>query len=80
MLRDYVRRLLRLAAGIAVSSLGIVLVWGALLAAFVHGLAINAGGDVVGGGFDRTVGPVLTPAAGLGALAALERFSGRNLF
>jgi cytochrome bd ubiquinol oxidase subunit II len=56
---------------LAVSSLGIVLVWGALLAAFVHGLAIDAGGDVVGGGFDRTVGPVLTPAAGLGALGAL---------
>jgi cytochrome bd ubiquinol oxidase subunit II len=56
---------------LALSSLGIVLVWGALLAAFVRGLAINAGGDVVGGGFARTVGPVLTPAAGLGALAAL---------
>ena len=56
---------------LAASSLGIVLVWGALLAAFAHGLAINADGDVVGGGFDRTFGPVLTPAAGLGALAAL---------
>ncbi|WP_250037483.1 cytochrome d ubiquinol oxidase subunit II [Paractinoplanes maris] len=56
---------------LALSSLGIVLVWGALLAAFVRGLAINGNGDVVGGGFDRTFGPVLTPAAGLGALAAL---------
>ncbi|MCY1138533.1 cytochrome d ubiquinol oxidase subunit II [Actinoplanes sp. Pm04-4] len=56
---------------LALSSLGIVLVWGALLAAFVRGLAIDAGGDVVGGGFARTVGPVLTPAAGLGSLAAL---------
>ncbi|WP_250002559.1 cytochrome d ubiquinol oxidase subunit II [Actinoplanes sp. M2I2] len=58
-------------AALAVSSLGIVGVWGALLAAFAHGLAIDADGNVVGGGFDRTLGPVLTPAAGLGALAAL---------
>jgi len=56
---------------LAISSLGIVLVWGALLAAFAHGLAIGADGSVTGGGLSRTLGPVFTPAAGFGALAAL---------
>ncbi|WP_127503586.1 cytochrome d ubiquinol oxidase subunit II [Actinoplanes solisilvae] len=56
---------------LGLSSLGIVLVWGALLAVFAHGLAIGADGDVTGGGFARTLGPVFTPAAGFGALAAL---------
>ncbi|GAA0471920.1 cytochrome c oxidase assembly protein [Paractinoplanes deccanensis] len=56
---------------LALSSLGIVLVWGALLAAFVRGLALDASGSVTGGGLSRTLGPVFTLEAGLGALAAL---------
>ncbi|MBU2669411.1 cytochrome d ubiquinol oxidase subunit II [Actinoplanes bogorensis] len=56
---------------LAASSLGIVLVWGALLAVFTRGLALDAGGQVRGNGFSRTAGPLLTWQAGLGALAAL---------
>ena len=56
---------------LAASSAGIVLLWGALLAVFTRGLALGADGEVTGTGLDRTLGPVLTPAAGLGALGAL---------
>ncbi|SNY49206.1 cytochrome d ubiquinol oxidase subunit II [Paractinoplanes atraurantiacus] len=56
---------------LALSSLGIVLVWGALLATFVRGLALGADGSVTGGGLSRTLGPIWSPAAALGALAAL---------
>ncbi|MGK5681862.1 cytochrome d ubiquinol oxidase subunit II [Actinoplanes sp. URMC 104] len=63
------RRRADLALGL--SSLGIVLVWGALLAAFVHGLALGPDGSVTGSGLSRSLAPVLTPAAGLGSLAAL---------
>ena len=55
----------------AASSAGIVLVWGALLAVFVRGLALGADGSVTGDGIGRSLSPVLTPAAGLGAAAAL---------
>ena len=53
------------------SSAGIVLLWGAVLAVFVHGLALGADGEVTGTGLSRSLAPLLTPAAGLGALAAL---------
>jgi cytochrome d ubiquinol oxidase subunit II len=56
---------------LALSSLLIVLVWGALLAVFAHGLALGPDGSVTGHGLSRSLSPVLTPAAGLGALAAL---------
>ena len=56
---------------LALSSAGIVAVWGALLTAFARGLAIGADGQVTGGGLGRSLAPVLSPAAGLGALAAL---------
>ena len=58
-------------AVLAASSAGIVLVWGALLAVFTRGLALGADGSVSGAGLSRSLSPVLTPAAGLGAAAAL---------
>jgi len=54
---------------LAASSAGIVLVWGALLAVFTRGLALGADGSVTGDGIGRSLSPVLTPAAGLGAAA-----------
>ncbi|GAA3217523.1 cytochrome d ubiquinol oxidase subunit II [Dactylosporangium siamense] len=56
---------------LAACSAGVVLLWGAVLTVFVRGLALDAGGEVVGGGLGRTLAPVLTPAAALGALLAL---------
>ncbi|GAA0735829.1 cytochrome d ubiquinol oxidase subunit II [Dactylosporangium roseum] len=58
-------------AVLAGCSAGVVLLWGAVLTAFVRGLALGADGEVVGGGLRRTVAPLLTPVAGLGALLAL---------
>jgi cytochrome bd ubiquinol oxidase subunit II len=58
-------------AALAACSAGVVLLWGAVLTVFVRGLALDAGGEVAGGGLNRTLAPVLTPAAGLGALLAL---------
>jgi cytochrome d ubiquinol oxidase subunit II len=55
---------------LAACSAGIVLLFGAVLSVFVHGLAIGADGEVTGG-FWRSVTPLLTRAAGLGALVAL---------
>jgi cytochrome d ubiquinol oxidase subunit II len=55
---------------LAFSSAGIVLLWGAVLGIFVHGLALRADGEVTGTGLARTLDPLLTPAAGLGALGA----------
>ncbi|MEU0560801.1 cytochrome d ubiquinol oxidase subunit II [Dactylosporangium sp. NPDC006015] len=56
---------------LAACSAGVVLLWGAVLTVFVRGLALDAGGEVTGVGLARTLTPVLTPAAGLGALLAL---------
>ncbi|GAB2565754.1 cytochrome c oxidase assembly protein [Paractinoplanes abujensis] len=56
---------------LAASSLGIVLLWGALLAVFVRGLALGADGQVTGAGLARSLDPVLTGEALLGALGAL---------
>ncbi|BEL07409.1 cytochrome d ubiquinol oxidase subunit II [Actinoplanes sichuanensis] len=56
---------------LAVSSTGIVLLWGAVLGILVDGLALGADGEVTGTGLGRSLSPLLTPAAGLGALAAL---------
>ncbi|MET7423536.1 cytochrome d ubiquinol oxidase subunit II [Dactylosporangium sp. NPDC005555] len=52
-------------------SAGVVLLWGAVLTVFVRGLALDAAGDVTGGGLGRTLTPILTPAALGGALVAL---------
>jgi cytochrome d ubiquinol oxidase subunit II len=56
---------------LAVSSAGIVLVWGALLAVFVRGLALGADGSVRGHGLGRSLAPVFSLPAAMGALAAL---------
>ncbi|MEV0901119.1 cytochrome d ubiquinol oxidase subunit II [Actinoplanes sp. NPDC049802] len=56
---------------LAASSAGIVLLWGAVLGVLVDGLALGADGEVAGAGLGRSLGPLLSPAAGLGALAAL---------
>lgn len=58
-------------AALAVSSAGIVLLWGAVLAALTHGLALDADGQVTGHGLGRSLGPIATPAALFGAVAAL---------
>ncbi|GIE78047.1 cytochrome c oxidase assembly protein [Actinoplanes philippinensis] len=56
---------------LTVSSGGVVLLWGAVLGILVDGLALRADGEVTGAGLGRSLGPLLSPAAGLGALAAL---------
>jgi cytochrome d ubiquinol oxidase subunit II len=56
---------------LAGSSAGVVLLWGAQLGVFVHGLALGADGTVTGTGLGRSLSPLLTPAAGFGALAGL---------
>ena len=56
---------------LSASSAAIVLLWGALLAVFARGLALGPDGQVTGRGLSRSLAPILTPAAGLGALAAL---------
>ena len=56
---------------LSVSSAGIVLLWGAVLGILVDGLALGPDGEVTGAGLGRSLGPLLTPAAGFGALAAL---------
>jgi cytochrome d ubiquinol oxidase subunit II len=58
-------------AALAVSSAAIVLLWGALLAVFVRGLALGPDGSVTGTGLGRSLTPIHTVQAGLGALAAL---------
>jgi len=58
-------------AALAVSSAGIVLLWGAVLAAFTHGLALGPDGQVTGDGLARSLSPLGSTAAGFGALAAL---------
>jgi len=58
-------------AALAVSSAGIVLLWGAVLAVFSHGLALGPDGQVTGDGLARSLSPLGSTAAGLGALAAL---------
>ncbi|MGX6601421.1 cytochrome d ubiquinol oxidase subunit II [Micromonosporaceae bacterium Da 78-11] len=58
-------------AVLAAASAGIVLLWGALLAVFVRGLALGADGSVTGAGLGRSLSPLLTLTAGAGALAAL---------
>lgn len=61
---------------LALCSAGVVALWGALLSVFVRGLALGADGEVVAqpglaAGLSRTVAPLLTAQAALGAVAAL---------
>jgi cytochrome d ubiquinol oxidase subunit II len=56
---------------LALSSAGIVLVWGAVLGVLTDGLALGPGGDVAGSGLGRSLAPLATPAAVVGALSAL---------
>ncbi|WP_433361835.1 cytochrome d ubiquinol oxidase subunit II [Actinoplanes sp. CA-142083] len=53
------------------SSAAIVLLWGALLAVFVRGLALGPDGSVTGSGLSRSLDPILTWQSLLGAGAAL---------
>ncbi|GAA4893315.1 cytochrome d ubiquinol oxidase subunit II [Actinomycetospora straminea] len=54
-------------AVLAVSSLLTAALWGALLGVLATGLALGADGEVVGSGLDRTLGPLVSPPALLGA-------------
>jgi cytochrome bd ubiquinol oxidase subunit II len=56
---------------LAASSAAIVLLWGALLAVFAHGLAMGPDGQVTGHGLGRSLSPVLTLPALAGAATAL---------
>ncbi|MFI5890305.1 cytochrome d ubiquinol oxidase subunit II [Actinoplanes sp. NPDC051513] len=56
---------------LALSSAAIVLLWGALLAVFVRGLALGPDGSVTGSGLSRSLSPMLTWQSLAGALAAL---------
>jgi cytochrome d ubiquinol oxidase subunit II len=58
-------------AALAVSSGAVVLLWGAVLTVFARGLALSADGSVPGSGLRRSLAPILTWQAGLGALLAL---------
>jgi cytochrome d ubiquinol oxidase subunit II len=58
-------------AALAVSSAGIAALWGAVLAVLVHGLALGPDGSVTGSGVSRSVSPLLSVPALLGALAGL---------
>jgi cytochrome d ubiquinol oxidase subunit II len=56
---------------LAAASAGIVLLWGALLAVFTRGLALDSTGTVTGHGLSRSLAPLLTLPALAGAGAAL---------
>ena len=58
-------------AALAVSSTGIVLLWGAVLGVLTQGLALGPDGDVAGSGLSRSLHRLTSPAAGWGALIAL---------
>ncbi|WP_306204361.1 cytochrome d ubiquinol oxidase subunit II [Actinoplanes sp. RD1] len=57
-------------AALAASSAGIVLLWGAVLGILTHGLALGADGQVTGTGLGRTLGPLFSMPALVGALIA----------
>ena len=58
-------------AFLATSSLLLAGTWGAVLGALVTGLALDAGGEVHGGGLSRSLAPVLGPWAVLGGFAGV---------
>ncbi|MEV6633247.1 cytochrome d ubiquinol oxidase subunit II [Actinoplanes sp. NPDC051470] len=53
------------------SSAGVMLLWGALLAVFARGLALDAAGSVTGSGLSRSLGPLGNAWSLLGAALAL---------
>ena len=56
---------------LAVSSGGVMLLWGAILAVFARGLALSASGSVAGTGIGRSLGPLWTWWSLAGAVVAL---------
>jgi cytochrome d ubiquinol oxidase subunit II len=56
---------------LALSSAGIVLLWGAVLGVLTHGLALGPDGQVTGAGAGRSAGPLLSLPALAGAVTAL---------
>ena len=58
-------------AALAVSSAAVVMLWGAVLTVFARGLALSADGTVFGSGLGRSLAPLLTWQAVLGAVLAL---------
>jgi cytochrome d ubiquinol oxidase subunit II len=56
---------------LALSSAGVVAVWGALLAVITRGLALRPDGSVAGNGVGRSLSPVLSGTGLIGAAAAL---------
>jgi cytochrome d ubiquinol oxidase subunit II len=56
---------------LALSSAGVVAVWGAILAVITRGLALRSDGSVPGHGIGRSLSPVLSGTGLVGALAAL---------
>jgi cytochrome d ubiquinol oxidase subunit II len=58
-------------AALAAASAGIVLLWGAVLAVFVRGLALGPDGAVTGSGIGRSLDPLLSLWSLAGALLAL---------
>lgn len=58
-------------AVLAVSSLLVAALWGAVLGVLLDGLALGPGGEVVGSGLGRSLAPVASGPALLGALAGV---------
>ncbi|MFB9376576.1 cytochrome d ubiquinol oxidase subunit II [Kineococcus gynurae] len=56
---------------LAVSSALLALLWGAVLGVLATGLALGVDGEVAGTGPSRSLAPLLSPGAGLGALLGL---------
>ena len=56
---------------LAASSAAVVLLWGAVLAVFVRGLALGPGGSVTGSGLSRSLSPLVSLSSAFGAVAAL---------
>jgi cytochrome d ubiquinol oxidase subunit II len=56
---------------LAVSSLLVAALWGAVLGVLVHGLALTVGGDVVGSGLGRSLAPLASRPAAVGALLGI---------
>ena len=55
----------------AISSLLVVALWGAVFAVLAKGLAINAEGEVTSGGWDRSIAPLITWESAAGAVGAV---------
>ena len=58
-------------AVLAVSSCAVAALWGAVLGVLTTGLALGPDGAVAGGGLARSLGPLATPGAAVGAAAGV---------